>query len=51
MAETCRERRLRQVEELLRQLRDVMKDFEEEQRQLRQQLGLPEGENPCPQHS
>jgi hypothetical protein len=50
LAESYRQRRLRQIEELLRQLQAVMDDLQEEQRELRKQLGLPEkGDESCPQ--
>jgi hypothetical protein len=48
MEDTPNQRRLRQLEDIARQVKHVLKDLKEEIRELRRELGLPEGEPPCP---
>jgi hypothetical protein len=48
MPENPNQRRLREPEEIARQVKAVWKDIQREIRELRKELGL-EGEPPCPQ--
>jgi hypothetical protein len=49
MPESPNRRRLRELEEIARQVKAVLQDLNKEIRELRRELGLPEGDNACPQ--